>query len=150
MKVVLLEDVKSKGKKGTIVNVSDGYARNFLFPKNLAKIADAKAVADVKAAKESEEYRQKIEKEKADSTKSKLEGQTIHIFAKAGSNGKLFGSVTSKEIAEQIAKNYSISVDKHKIKIQGNNIKNFGGYMCSIKLHRDVIANIQVMVEPQS
>ena len=106
MKVVLLQDVKGSGKKGELVNVSDGYARNFLLPKKLAKEANAQALNEVKNAENARRY--KIETDTADANKSKerLEDKTISITAKAGSNGRLFGSVTSKEISAEIKKQF--------------------------------------------
>ena len=145
MKVVLLQDVKSLGKKDTVVEVSDGYARNFLLPKKLAKEANAQALNEVKNAENARRY--KIETDTADANKSKerLEDKTISITAKAGSNGRLFGSVTSKEISAEIKKQFGIDVDKRKITIDGE-IKAFGTYNCEVKLYQGIVAKIKVKV----
>ncbi|MGN0455534.1 MAG: 50S ribosomal protein L9 [Acutalibacteraceae bacterium] len=145
MKVVLLQDVKGSGKKGELVNVSDGYARNFLLPKKLAKEANAQALNEVKNAENARRY--KIETDTADANKSKerLEDKTISITAKAGSNGRLFGSVTSKEISAEIKKQFGIDVDKRKITVDGE-IKAFGTYNCEVKLYQGIVAKIKVKV----
>ena len=115
MKVVLLADVKGSGKKGELVNVSDGYARNFLFPKKLAKEANAQALNELKNAEESKAFKIKQETEAAQASADKINGKSVSILAKAGQGGKLFGSVTAKEIAEAIKKQYGVDVDKRKI-----------------------------------
>ncbi|MCQ4022678.1 MULTISPECIES: 50S ribosomal protein L9 [unclassified Ruminococcus] len=145
MKVVLLQDVKGSGKKGELVNVSDGYARNFLLPRKLAKEANAQALNEVKNAENSRRY--KIETDTANANKSKetLEGKVVELSAKAGKNGKLFGSVTSKEISAEIKKQFAIDVDKRKITIDGE-IKAFGTYNCEVKLYQGIVANIKVKV----
>jgi len=122
MKVVLLEDIKGKGKKGELVNVSDGYARNFLFPHNLAKEADAQAMNEIKNAEESKAFRIKTQTEDAKKTVEKINGKSVKLFAKAGQGGRLFGSVTSKEIAEELKRQYKVDIDKRKIVIDFRNI----------------------------
>ena len=102
MKVVLLQDVKGSGKKGELVNVSDGYARNFLFPRNLAKEANSQALNELKNAEDSKQYKIEQQIAQANEFKGKLESKTIVIHAKSGSNGKLFGSITAKEISNEI------------------------------------------------
>jgi large subunit ribosomal protein L9 len=146
MKVVLLQDVKGHGKKGEIVNVADGYARNFLFPRNLAKMADAAALNEVKNAKAAEDYKLKKEKESAVICAEKINGKTIKIIAKAGQNGHLFGSVTTKDISGEIKKSFSLDVDKRKVQIEEKEIKSYGTYKCNVKLHKDVTAQIFVVV----
>ena len=144
MKVILLADVKGKGKKGELCNVSDGYARNFLFPKNLAAEADSAAMSELKSREQAAEHHKKEELAAAKETAAKLNGQTVVIKAKAGSSGKLFGSVTSKEIVEVLAKTTGITVDKKKMSVA--DIKNFGEYTAEIKLLAGVTAAITVKV----
>ncbi len=144
MKVILKEDVKSIGKKGTLVNVSDGYARNFLLPKGLAVEATAGALGEMKSKQDSERHRLEQELILAKENASKLSGKTVKITAKAGQNGKLFGSVTSKEISEGIKAQYAISVDKRKIDVA--DIKNFGTYEAEVKFPQGVTAKISVQV----
>ncbi|MGN0497962.1 MAG: 50S ribosomal protein L9 [Acutalibacteraceae bacterium] len=148
MKVVLLQDVKGSGKKGELVNVSDGYARNFLFPRKLAKEANAQALNEVKNAEDSRRFKIETDTANANKAKEKLEDKTIAIAAKAGKNGKLFGSVTSKEISAEIKKQLGIDVDKRKITIDGE-IKAFGTYNCEVKLYQGVIAKIKVKVSEE-
>ncbi len=144
MKVILLADVKGKGKKGELCNVSDGYARNFLFPKNLAIEADSAAMSELKSRNEATAHHKQEELDAAKATAEKLNGKTVTMSAKAGSNGKLFGSITSKEIASQIEKDFGIKVDKKKMNVA--DIKNFGEYTAEIKLHIGVVAKITVKV----
>ena len=144
MKVILLEDVKGHGKKGELVNVSDGYARNFLFPKNLAREANAAAMAEFNSKAEAKVHHYEEEKAAAKATAAKLNGKTVVIKAKAGSNGRLFGSVTTKEIAAEIKNSLGIDIDRKKMQVA--DIKNFGEYEAEIKLHIGVIAKINVKV----
>ena len=145
MKIILLQDVKNLGKKGNVCNVSDGYARNFLLPKKLATLADANALNAIKGKEEAVVHRKAVEKEKALALKDKLDGALIEINAKAGGTGKLFGSVTSKEIIEKINSKFSIEIDKKKLQIE--DIKQFGQYSGEIKLPHGVIAMINVLVK---
>ena len=144
MKVVLKQDVKGLGKKGELVNTSDGYARNFLFPRNLASEANAQAMSELKNKENSEKYKIKVEKEKALSDKEKINGKTIKFTATAGQNGRLFGSVTTKEIAEKIKKEFGVDVDKKKISV--DDIKAFGTYKADVKFNQGVTAEIFVFV----
>ena len=144
MKVILLQDVKGKGKKGELCNVSDGYARNFLFPKNLAIEADSAAMGELKSREAAAAHHKQEEIDAAKQTAAKLEGKSVTIKAKAGSNGRLFGSVTSKEIAEQIKKELGITVDRKKMSVA--DIKNFGEYTAEIKLYVGIIAKLTVKV----
>lgn len=144
MKVILLSDVKGTGKKGELCNVSDGYARNFLFPKNLAKEATASAMNELRGKQESAEHHKKEEIAAAKDLASKLEGKTVTIKAKAGAGGKLFGSVTSKEIAEEVKKTLGLTVDRKKMTVA--EIKNFGEYTAEIKLLTGISAKINVKV----
>lgn len=144
MKVVLLADVKGKGKKGELCNVSDGYARNFLFPKKLAVEADNAALNELKNREEAIAHHKKEELDQAKEIAAKLDGKTVSITAKAGAGGKLFGSVTSKEIAAEIKNSLGIEVDRKKMIVA--DIKNFGEYTAEIKLHQGVSAKITVKV----
>ena len=145
MKVVLLADVKGSGKKGELVNVSDGYARNFLFPKKLAKEANAQALNELKNAEESKAFKIKQETEAAQASADKINGKSVSILAKAGQGGKLFGSVTAKEIAEAIKKQYGVDVDKLKIDTKGD-MKAFGTYECEVKLYSGITATVKAVV----
>lgn len=144
MKVVLLTDVKGKGKKGTVVNVSDGYATNFLFPKKLAAPADARMLGEMKSKEEARLHQIEIEKAAAVETAGKLESAVVVIKAQAGADGKTYGSVTSKEVAEQLLAQHGIEVDKRKIAMEP--IKAFGTYTPEVKLYTDVIGKIHVIV----
>ena len=145
MKVVLLADVKGSGKKGELVNVSDGYARNFLFPKKLAKEANAQALNELKNAEESRAFKIKQETEAAQASADKINGKSVSILAKAGQGGKLFGSVTAKEIAEAIKQQYGVDVDKRKIDTKGD-MKAFGTYECEVKLYSGITATVKAVV----
>ena len=145
MKVVLLADVKVSGKKGELVNFSDGYARNFLFPKKLAKEANAQALNELKNAEESKAFKIKQETEAAQASADKINGKSVSILAKAGQGGKLFGSVTAKEIAEAIKKQYGVDVDKRKIDTKGD-MKAFGTYECEVKLYSGITATVKAVV----
>lgn len=144
MKVVLLADVKGHGKKGELCNVSDGYARNFLFPKKLAIEADNAALNELKNREESAAHHKKEEINAAKDLAAKLEGKTVTIKAKAGGSGKLFGAVTSKEIAAEIKNSLAIEIDRKKMTVA--DIKNFGEYTAEIKLYQGITAKITVKV----
>ncbi len=145
MKVVLLEDIKGNGKKGELINVSDGYARNFLFPRKLAKEANAQAMNELKNAEDAKAYKIKADMDAAKQTAEKIDGKNIKLFAKAGQGGRLFGSVTAKEIAEELKQQYKVDVDKRKIVIEGD-IKAFGTYECEVKLYSGISAKIYAVV----
>ncbi|MCR4614729.1 MAG: 50S ribosomal protein L9 [Clostridiales bacterium] len=144
MKVVLKQDVKNLGKKGELVNTSDGYARNFLFPRGLAVEANAQAMNELKNREEAEKYRIATERANAQAAADKMNGKTVKMTAKAGQNGRLFGSVTAKEIAEQIKKEFDIDVDKRKIAVE--DIKSFGTYSVEVKLYNGITAMFYVAV----
>ncbi len=144
MKVILLQEVKSLGKKGELVTVSDGYARNFLFPKKLAREANAQAMNEYKNAEDSRNYKIATQKAQATHYKSQLEDRIITMKAK-GSGEKLFGSITAKDIATAIKENYQISVDKRKIEIP-KDIKSFGKYTAEVKLYTGISAKIKIEV----
>ena len=146
MKVVLLQDVKSLGKKGELVNVSDGYARNFLFPKSLAKEANAQAMNELKNAEQSKKYKKETETAAAQAAKEALEGSKFVIKAKAGESGKLFGSITPKEISAEIKRQKAYDVDKRKIVIK-EDIKSVGEYEAEIKLYTGISAHVVISVE---
>ncbi len=145
MKVVLLQDVKSIGKKGELCNVSDGYARNFLLPRKLAKEANAQAMNELKNAEASREYKIKTETEHANQSAQALSGKTLKIYAKPGQAGKIFGSVTPKEIAEEIKRQFGIEVDKRKVVLSGD-IKAFGTYKFDVKFYAGITATMSVAV----
>ncbi|MBR5826622.1 MAG: 50S ribosomal protein L9 [Clostridia bacterium] len=144
MKVVLKQDVKGLGKKGELVNTSDGYARNFLFPKGLAVEANAQSLTELKNREQSAKFKVETEIAAAKKAAAELEGKTIVLTAKAGANGKLFGSVTSKEIAEKVKSQFGIETDKRKIVVE--DIKQFGTYTFEIKLYQGISAKLFVRV----
>ncbi len=144
MKVVLLQDVKGLGKKGELVNTSDGYARNFLFPRKLAMEANSQAMSELKNREASEKHRIETEIAAAKASAAKIEGKTVKLSAKAGANGKLFGSVTSKDVAEAISKEFGLKLDKRKVVV--DDIKNFGTYPVEVKLYNGISASMFVMV----
>ncbi len=148
MKVVLLADVKSLGKKGELVNTSDGYARNFLFPKKLAKQADAAALNEIKNAENAKQFKIKTETDAAKAAAAKIEGKTVKISAKAGQGGRIFGSVTSKEVAEIITKQLGVEVEKKKISLE-TDIKAFGTFKAEVKLYVGITATVFVMVSEE-
>lgn len=145
MKVILKEDIKGVGKKDQIINANDGYARNYLFPKNLAVPADKGNLTNLQSKKTSEEHRKELEKEAAKETAKKIEGILLKLPVKSGENGKVFGSITAKEIAENLEKQYKITVDKKKINLQ-EPIKNLGTFNIEIKLYDGVIAKLKLNI----
>ncbi len=146
MKVILNADVKGKGKKGQIVNVSDGYARNFLFPKNLAKEATADNLNVAKQQEAANLARIKREREAALALADKLKSLKAEVSAKAGSNGRLFGSVTTADISDALKSQHGIEIDKHKI-VLSDNIKQFGTYEVKVKLYNEVGGTLSVVVK---
>ena len=145
MKVILLQDVKSHGKKDQIIDVSEGYARNFLFPKKLAIPADAKAVNDAKNRKDSEKYKIEQEKQAARELAKKIGDSTVKISADAGDGGKFYGAVTSKDIAEALKSQFNIDIDKRKFELDAP-IKAFGTYKIDVKLYQGISGKLTVMV----
>lgn len=145
MKVILQVDVKGTGKKGQILEVADGFARNFLFPKKLAIEATAGNIQDVSHKKEVELRRKQKEKEDAIRLGNKLNTLLIEVKTKTGEGGRLFGSVTSKEIVEALKKQHSVEVDKRKLEIK-DPIKTLGNFEVLVKVHPDVVAKLQVHV----
>ena len=147
MKVILLEDVKAQGKKGDLINVSDGYARNFLIPRKLAVEADAKSLNEYKNREASKIYKAELEKQNAVRLAEQLNGTAVVVTAQAGSNGKIYGSVTSREIAEKLKEQKNIELDKRKISVP-EPIKNFGVYELDVKVYPEISAKLTVKVVP--
>ena len=145
MKVVLLADVKGHGKKGELCNVSDGYARNFLFPKKLAIEANAAAMNELKNREEANAHHLAEAKKAAEEIAKKINGKTVTIIAKAGASGKLFGAVTARGIAAEIKNTFGVDIDRRKMNVA--DIKQFGEYTAEIKLYTGVSATISVIVK---
>ena len=143
MKVILLENIKGVGKKDEVINASDGYARNFLFPKKLAIEANKGNLGNLKAKKDLNEYKRNQEKEFAQKIAEQLNNITLKIKVKAGENGKIFGGVTAKEISENLNKQYNIEVDKKKIVLK-ETIKVLGTTNIDVKLFEGVVAKLKV------
>ncbi|MDE6658571.1 MAG: 50S ribosomal protein L9 [Eubacterium sp.] len=144
MKVILKADVKSLGKKGELVNASDGYARNFLFPKGLAVEANASAMNDFNNKESAKKFHKQEEIKAAQADADKLEGKTFKLTAKAGANGKLFGSVNAKDVAAKIKADLGIEIDKRKISME--DIKQFGTVTAEIKVYQGIIAKVYIQV----
>jgi len=145
MKVILTQDVKSLGKRNQLVDVSDGYAKNFLFKKNLAIEADAKNLNIMKDRMQSDNSKKDRELIEANILKSKLEGKQVKMEVRAGENGKLFGSITTKDIADAIASQYKAEIDKRKIQLD-EPVKSIGKSAVVIKIHADVSINIELLI----
>ena len=145
MKVIFTQDVKGSGKKGEIKNVSDGYARNFLITKGLAVEATPKNLSDLEGKQASAQHKIDVDTAEAKKTAEILNDKKVLIKAKAGSSGKLFGAVTSAQIADEIAAQYGQKVDKKKISLKSE-IKNFGEYEAEIKLYTGISAKMKVEV----
>ena len=145
MKVILLMDVKGSGKKDEIINVSDGYARNFLFPKKLAVEATADNINTMKLQEKAKQAQIAKEKAEAKENAEKLKECTVKISAKAGNNGKLFGAVTSKEISDALAAQFNIDIEKNKI-VQAEPIKTYGSFEVKVKLGHEISTTLKVMV----
>lgn len=145
MKVLLLQDVKGQGKKDQIIDVSDGYARNFLFPKKLAVVADNKAINEVKNKEASKQYKIETEKANARATAAKLSEVVVKISVNAGADGRLYGSITSKDIAEALAKQHGITIDKRKI-VMPDPIKAYGTYNYDVRLYTEITGKVKVTV----
>ena len=143
MKVILKADIKGVGKKDQVINASDGYARNYLFPKNLAVPADKENMTMLNSKQKANEYKKSVELEEAKKIADKISTLNLKIAIKAGENGKIFGSVTSKEISENLKLKYKIEVDKKKIDLK-EPIKTLGSFNVSIKLYENVAAKLKV------
>ena len=145
MKVILLQDVKSLGKKGEIVNVNDGYARNFILPKKLGLEANGKNMNDLKLQKNNEAKVAKEHLEAAKELAKQLEAGKVEVAIKVGEGGKVFGSVSNKEIAAEVKKQLGLEIDKKKL-VLPEPIKTFGTHEVPVKLHKDVVAKLAVKV----
>ena len=147
MKVILLQDVKKIGKKGDVIEASDGYARNFLFPRKLAQEANDSNMHILNNKKENERKLKLAQLEAAQKLAGELKGKEITIKAKTGESGKLFGAITSKDVAELIKAQYKIEIDKKKIVM--DTIKLAGGYEIDVKLYPEVSTKMKVIIVPQ-
>ena len=145
MKIILQQDIKNVGKEGEIVNVADGYARNYLFPRKLAIEAAGGALKNVQMRQALEERRGEKLKAQADQAAGKIEGKSVQITAKAGSGNRLYGSITAQDIADAIKENLGVTVDKRKIHL-ADPIKAMGTYTVPVKLHRDISVSLNVEV----
>ncbi len=146
MKVILLQDVKSQGKKGDLINVSDGYAKNYLFPRHLAKEADAQVYTELKNKADAIAFRDAEERKNALELKKKLDETTLVFHTTGGADGRLYGAVTSKDISDKLAKEHGIEVDKKKITISST-IKTVGSFQVDIKLYHEISSILKVVVE---
>ncbi|WP_234118357.1 50S ribosomal protein L9 [Clostridium hydrogenum] len=144
MKVILLKDIKGTGKKGDVIEASDGFARNFLLPKNLAEEANASNVHTLNLKKEAERRKKIEETEQAQRLADELKGKVIKISAKAGNNGRLFGAITSKDIAVQIKNQLKVEVDKKKVVT--DTIRQLGDYDIELKLYPEISTKIKVSI----
>ena len=145
MKVILTQDVKGQGKKDQVVEVSDGYARNFLFPKKLAIPADAQALNEVKNKEASHQHKIEVETNQAREIAKKLESILLKLVCKSGADGRLYGAVTAKDVAEALEAQHKIVIDKKKIAVP-TPIKAYGKYELEVKLYTDVIGKINLLV----
>jgi len=145
MKVILKADIKGVGKKNEVINASDGYARNFLFPKNLAVEANAENMSKLQAQKDSTQFRKDTEKEDAKKIAEKLTKIMVKVAVKAGENGKIFGGVSAKDIAENLEKQHKIKIDKKKVDLK-ETIKTLGVHLVDVKLYEGVSGKIKVDV----
>lgn len=145
MKVILTQDVKAQGKKGDIIEVSDGYARNFLLARKLAIIADAKALNEAKNKEASRLHKIETERAAAAETAAKLESLLVKIAAPSGADERLYGSITAKDIAEALKAQHGIEIDRRKM-VLDHPIRSYGNYKVDAKLYTDVVAHINVLV----
>ena len=145
MKVILMADVKGQGKKDQMVEVSDGYARNFLFPRKLAKPADNQAVTELKNKQAAAQHKIDVERATAKETAEKLTATKVIFKVGASADGRLYGSITAKDVAEKLAADHAITVDKRKISMP-DPIKSYGSYDLDVKLYTDVAGKIHVIV----
>lgn len=145
MKVILKADVKGQGKKGQLIEVSEGYGRNFLLPRGLAELATADSINLMRQADAAKERRLELEKQAARETAEKLMSLKVLVRAKAGQGGRLFGAVTAKEISEELKAQHGIEIDKHKI-VLSEAIKAFGAYAVKAKLYPEITGDINVQV----
>lgn len=148
MKVILTADVKGHGKKGDMVNASDGYARNYLLPKGLAVIADKSAIGEMESRKSSAAFHKEQERQQALALAEQLKTAVVEFTAKAGENGKLFGSITAKDVAEQLKMQCHLVVDKKKIQLP-DGIKVLGDTNVTVKVYPEISAEVKVRVTGQ-
>lgn len=146
MKVILLQDIKGVGKKDEIINAADGHARNYLLPRKLAVEANNENLSKLKDKKVSAQHKKDVEKKNAQALALKIKDMTIKMKVKAGENGKLFGAITSKDISENLLKNYKMNIDKKKI-VLDEAIKVVGAYNATIKLYEGITANLKIIIE---
>ena len=147
MKVILLADIKSVGKKGEVINASDGYARNFLFPRKLAQEATTENLHILNQKKENERKKKLAEVEEAQAIAEKLKGKEVKLSAKTGESGRLFGAITNKDIADAIKKQYNMDIDKKKIVM--DTIKQVGNYDVEVKIYAEVATSMKVVIVEQ-
>lgn len=145
MKVILLKDIKGTGKKDQIIEASDGFARNFLFPKGLAREASATNLNAIENAKAAQKHREDVERAKAEETRRALSGKAIKIVARGAEGGRLYGSVTAQEIADELFKQYGVKVEKRRIDVA--NIRNAGDFTVSVWLYAGITAEMTAKVE---
>lgn len=145
MKVILLKDIKGTGKKDQIIEASDGFARNFLFPKGLAREASATNLNAIENAKAAQKHREDVERAKAEETRKALSGKAIKIVARGAEGGRLYGSVTAQEIADELFKQYGVKVEKRRIDVA--NIRNAGDFAVSVWLYAGITAEMTAKVE---
>lgn len=145
MKVILTQDIKGVGKKDEIINANDGYARNFLFPKKLAVEANSKNMSLLQGRRDSANFKKEQEKEKANEIKEKLSKIMLTIKVKAGENGKIFGSITSKEISLELKNQFKIEIDKKKVNLK-EPIKELGTFTVDIKLYENIVGKLKINI----
>ncbi len=145
MKVILLKDIKGTGKKDQIIEASDGFARNFLFPKGLAREASATNLNAIENAKAAQKHREDVERAKAEETRKALSGKAIKIVARGAEGGRLYGFVTAQEIADELFKQYGVKVEKRRIDVA--NIRNAGDFTVSVWLYAGITAEMTAKVE---
>ena len=145
MKVILLKDIKGTGKKDQIIEASDGYARNFLFPKGLAREANATNLNAIENAKSAQKHREDVERAKAEEIRKEISGKVIRITARGAEGGKLYGSVTAQEIADALNKQYGVKVEKRRIDVA--NIRNAGDFTVNVWLYAGITAEMTAKVE---
>ncbi|MBQ3598457.1 MAG: 50S ribosomal protein L9 [Clostridia bacterium] len=146
MKVLLLEDVRSQGKKGEIIEASDGYARNFLIPRKLAVEATPQILTEYKNRKASEAHKKAEDKKAAQEAAAKIDGKSIVYKATGGADGRLYAAVTASDLSEKINETFGINVDKRKL-VLNDNIKNVGEYNVTVKLYPEISAKLKVIVQ---
>ena len=145
MKVILLADVKGQGKKNDVIEVSDGYGKNFLIPRKLAKAADAQSLNDVKTKEEARVYRIETERKEAKALAEKLKNLQVKIPASSGADGRLYGTITTKDISEALAAQHGITIDKKKL-VLSEPIKTYGKFEVDAKLYTEVVGKVYVLV----